>query len=476
MTNTASTPARYSIARRLFYSHLLIALLIALLTGLYFYLSTQTELARAQRDILSQAAGALADRLNANALETLQVASDRQLPEFEQFQQLLAGTVSRDARLRQVLVLRLGTDGRSAQRLVSSDPAVSPGEPANLSAPQLSGFSSTQTEVQISAWGGAEQIWSVTPIANGGGRYAVMVLPDPTTLEQTLDTLRRNAGLAFILAVVLALAVSQWLARAARRVITAFVKFCGELAEGRFDRRLDMSGDEEFVRLANACNDMAARLKQTLGEREGALAQARIARDQLESNVRDRTKELERLNVLLRGEAEQRSRLEAALAEAAATDPLTKLLNRRGMLELIQHMVERLRKQARFFCLLVIDVDYFKKINDHYGHSMGDQVLSALSALLKSELKSDEAAARWGGEEFLLLWPDIGLGAAETRANRIRELIASRPPVAGGPVVTISIGVAEFTGLESVDTCLIKADRALYRAKDEGRNRVVVAV
>lgn len=476
MTAPESTPARYSIARRLFYSHLLIALLIALLTSLYFYLSTQNELARAQRGILTQAAAGLADRLNAVALDLLAESGDRNRPEFSQFQQLLQASVSRDVRLKHMEVLRLGSDGRSAQRVVSSEPAVSPGEPGNLSAAQLSGFSQARTEVRITAWGRVDQAWSVAPLPSGGGRYIVLVQPDPTALEDVLDSLRRNAGLAFILAVALALAASQWLARAARRVISAFVKFCGELAEGRFDRRLDLTGDEEFVRLGTACNDMASRLKQTLGEREAALAQARIARDQLEANVRDRTRELERLNVLLRGEAEQRSRLEAALAEAAATDPLTKLLNRRGMLELIQHMVERLRKQARFFCLLVIDVDHFKRINDHYGHSMGDQVLAALAGLLKAELKSDEAAARWGGEEFLLLWPDIGLTAAEHRANRIRELIASKPPSAGGPVVTISIGIAEFTGLESVDTCLIKADRALYRAKDEGRNRVVVSV
>lgn len=476
MTANESTPARYSIARRLFYSHLLIALLIALLTSLYFYISTQNELARVQRGILTQAAATLADRLNAEALDLLVEPGDRNRTEFVQFQQLLQASVSRDIRLQHINVLRLGSDGRSAVRVVSSEPAVSPGEAASLSPAQLTGFSQPRTEVRITAWGRAEHLWAVAPLASGGGRYAVQVQLESIALEESLDSLRRNAGLAFVLAVLLALAVSQWLARAARRVIGAFVNFCRELAEGRFDRRLDLTGDEEFVRLGTAFNDMASRLKQTLGEREAALSQARVARDQLEANVRDRMRELDRLNVLLRGEAEQRSRLEAALAEAAATDPLTRLLNRRGMLELIQHMVERLRKQARFFCLLVIDVDHFKRINDHYGHSMGDQVLAALAGLLKAELKSDEAAARWGGEEFLLLWPDIGLTAAEHRANRIRELIASKPPSAGGPVVTISIGVAEFTGLESVDTCLIKADRALYRAKDEGRNRVVVSV
>lgn len=466
--------ARYSVARRLFYSHLLIALLVAMLVGAYFYLSTQNEIARAQRAILQQSATTVADRLPISLLDSLHTAEDQSMPAYAQLRNVVENLVQRDPRLYRVDVVRRLERGFAA--VVSSDAKVRPGDHLPLPPYFALSFPRENVAVDINAFGSVEALHALAPVGQSDGQYGVVVELVRHPIEETLATLRRNAGLAFVLAVVLALAVSQWLARATRRVIAAFVNYSGELAAGRYDRRLELTGDEEFVRLGTAFNDLAGRLKVTLGERESALSQARVARDQLENNVRERTRELERLNTLLRGEAEQRSRLEAALAEAAATDPMTQLLNRRAMLELIEHVVERLRRQGRFFCLLVLDIDFFKRINDHYGHSMGDQVLTAVAHLLKSELKSDEAAARWGGEEFLLLWPDIGLNAAEMRANRIRELLASKALVQGGPVVTISVGIAEYTGLESVDSCLIKADRALYRAKDEGRNRVMVAL
>jgi diguanylate cyclase (GGDEF)-like protein len=192
--------------------------------------------------------------------------------------------------------------------------------------------------------------------------------------------------------------------------------------------------------------------------------------------VRERSNELDRLNVMLRQEIEQRCQLEAALAEAAATDTMTRLLNRRGMVEALEHAAEQARRQRTSFIVAVSDIDQFKRINDQFGHWVGDQVLIALGRRLKDSLRHTDAAGRWGGEEFVLLWPGLSITEGEQRANQLREAIAAAPIYPEGPTITISIGIAEFTGLDTLDRCISRADKALYRAKTEGRNRVCVGM
>jgi len=455
-----------SIARRLFYSHLLIALLVATLVGAYFYRAAQLAVFTGARDTLSQIARSTADRLHSPDSTNAQ-----DLPADQGALQLwLDAQRQRDSRIAGIQIYARQGDGSIVSVAYSGNgkaahPVTTPGF---FDAPSASSLSS--------GWFTPGTLYATSTFARNERTMVVVVDAVPDLVDQPLNELRRNAGLAFVLSVLLALIMSQWLARNARSLIGRLVEYCRQIADGHFEKRLELRGDDEFVRLGMAFDDMATRLKRSLQERDQMVAQLRGARDQLEQNVKDRTQELDRINNLLRIEAEQRSRVEAALAEAAGTDHLTKLLNRRGMLELVDHMVERLRRQARFFCLVVIDIDHFKRVNDQYGHDMGDKVLAAVASLLKSELKSDEAAARWGGEEFLLLWPDIGLTAAEHRTNRIRELLASKPLLPDGPSVSISAGISEYTGLESINQCLTKADKALYRAKEEGRNRVLVSL
>ncbi|MCB1641452.1 MAG: diguanylate cyclase [Xanthomonadales bacterium] len=233
--------------------------------------------------------------------------------------------------------------------------------------------------------------------------------------------------------------------------------------------------------VGNGCADprpdvqLRQRLARVDAERTQALEEARSASAQLERNVRERTAELDRLNSVLRKEIEQRCQLEAVLAEAAATDALTRLLNRRGMVELLEQLAARTHQQRRHFCVAIADVDHFKSINDRFGHASGDRVLVAVASRLRRDLKGEEAAARWGGEEFLMVWPEIPLAAAEERANRLREALAAMPLFDGAPTVTISFGLVEYSGLEPLDACLVRADKALYRAKELGRDRVVVS-
>jgi diguanylate cyclase len=246
-----------------------------------------------------------------------------------------------------------------------------------------------------------------------------------------------------------------------------------QVATGNFDARLPLQdGDDAFAQVAFGFNQMSERLQRGLKERERMLEQLKNARDQLEHSVKDRTLELNNLNDLLRQEHEQRAQLEASLAEAAATDSLTKLLNRRSMLELLETVHLQLKKQGKSCCIAILDVDHFKQVNDRFGHAIGDEVLVSVGKVIREHLSAQEAAARWGGEEFIIAWPDRALKVAEQHADRLRELLEDRQFAEGKLSITASFGLTEWMANESLEPALQRADQALYRAKAEGRNRV----
>ncbi|MCC7323032.1 MAG: diguanylate cyclase [Gemmatimonadaceae bacterium] len=161
----------------------------------------------------------------------------------------------------------------------------------------------------------------------------------------------------------------------------------------------------------------------------------------------------------------------------AHTDPLTAVLNRRALTERLNSELERVKRYETQVSLLLIDIDHFKRVNDSYGHLVGDDVLTDVGALLQSAVRSVDVVARYGGEEFVIALPETGLMGATVFAERIRELIEEhRFSHAGGSELhlTASVGVACYPspGLETVEDLLATADQALYRAKAEGRNRV----
>ncbi|MGA7671925.1 MAG: diguanylate cyclase [Nitrolancea sp.] len=162
------------------------------------------------------------------------------------------------------------------------------------------------------------------------------------------------------------------------------------------------------------------------------------------------------------------------LESLATTDPLTNLLNHRAMNDAIDREVERAFRYRRQFSLLFIDLDHFKTINDTYGHGAGDVALYEFAAAVQSSLRGVDVLSRWGGEEFIVLLPEIGVAGAVECAERIRAAIAShRFPVGGGIHITCSLGVATFPENGTERSQLIElADQAMYAAKRLGRNQV----
>jgi diguanylate cyclase (GGDEF)-like protein len=176
--------------------------------------------------------------------------------------------------------------------------------------------------------------------------------------------------------------------------------------------------------------------------------------------------------------AAQKDELADALAlnrELATRDALTGLLNRRAMVELLAREQSRIVRGQGPLAVALLDIDWFKRINDSHGHGAGDEVLRRFAAVLKDQLRAADALARWGGEEFLLLMPGTRQDDARVVLERLRSAVCAAGVfhgIAADLKVTFSAGLVEIAEGESQDAAIDRADRALYRAKQGGRDRV----
>ena len=167
----------------------------------------------------------------------------------------------------------------------------------------------------------------------------------------------------------------------------------------------------------------------------------------------------------------QRERAEARLQHLAMFDSLTEMLNRRAFMDLAGRERSRGRRAGLPCSFLMLDLDYFKQVNDEYGHQAGDRVLVEFAALVKSCLRAEDLVCRYGGEEFCVMLPGTGAPAAREIAERIRAAAASRPLGGLPQATTASIGISVSGGpADSLDAAISRADGALYAAKRAGRN------
>jgi diguanylate cyclase (GGDEF)-like protein len=159
----------------------------------------------------------------------------------------------------------------------------------------------------------------------------------------------------------------------------------------------------------------------------------------------------------------------------AHTDALTGLGNRHWMRTMFERELTRTQHANKALCLMMVDVDHFKTFNDQYGHIAGDRVLVAVADVLREYLRPTDLVARFGGDEFAALLPDLQLKQARQTAERIRQQIAGLSPSSLATAITVSIGIAHRTVRDDVATLVQRADAAMYDAKEAGRNRVAVA-
>ncbi len=181
---------------------------------------------------------------------------------------------------------------------------------------------------------------------------------------------------------------------------------------------------------------------------------------------------LEQENLELKCQLEARAE-PAEIVRQAFSDYLTGLPNRRALHCAAAREMARARRNGRPMCVLLADIDYFKAINDDFGHAQGDAVLRVIAATLSAHIRATDTVARWGGEEFALLLPETDLAAARVVAEKCRiavQALSTNLPRS----ITITLGVSEIHLSDSIEAALERADAALYAGKASGRNRVVV--
>jgi diguanylate cyclase len=163
----------------------------------------------------------------------------------------------------------------------------------------------------------------------------------------------------------------------------------------------------------------------------------------------------------------------------AQTDILTGLANRRGLEKVFELERIRARQNMAPFCVVLMDIDHFKKVNDSHGHLVGDSMLKGISKILTQHLRKNDVAARFGGEEFLIVLPETDIDGACAVAKKIQKALACKEwkvKESGKRIgtVTVSMGVARYAMNEPQEDLIKRADKALYKAKRNGRNQVVI--
>jgi diguanylate cyclase (GGDEF)-like protein len=199
----------------------------------------------------------------------------------------------------------------------------------------------------------------------------------------------------------------------------------------------------------------------------------------LSETLEERNEELQNFSQSLEEKVQKRTddlaKANQKLGELANKDMLTGLPNRRGMMVYIEESMVQHRHTNTPFCLLIIDFDKFKELNDTLGHEAGDRALSEGAALMRNLLRGQDKVARWGGEEFLILLPGALLKGAQILANKIKDNLRDTLTQSIGKKVSVTIGAVAFEKRDTLDTCFKRADEALYIGKKSGRDQVVLA-
>jgi diguanylate cyclase len=273
-----------------------------------------------------------------------------------------------------------------------------------------------------------------------------------------------------------------------------YTRFCAPVRETLALRDIAQRALETLQQANGMIGDMqgaASEFSETLRSAEADLAgncpncpgeaHLKPLLDRLAGDTRDMIRHSKLLVRRLNHSSDRIDELEQYLNEArreAATDPLTGLANRRAFDAALREHAAKAMNSGHPLSVLIADVDNFKKINDAYGHDTGDDALRMVAGCLTQAVRGRDTAARHGGEEFAVLLPDTATGGARTVAEHIRNAVAcSHLTTQGGGVVcvTLSIGAASYRAGEKLSDLVARADRALYCAKQAGRDRVAVA-
>lgn len=302
--------------------------------------------------------------------------------------------------------------------------------------------------------GGADPVF--LEYERGGGRriacrierggYAYLAEISREELFADLGSFTRLAAAVALVLLAAGVVTSILISRRLTGAIRSLAEAARRISRKDYRVELDIHSGDEMETLYVAFKEMGGEIARFTADLEGIVA-ARTA------ELSERMAEIERLMV---------------------TDSLTGIANRRKGTEALETEVARSSRYGNRLCLVLFDVDHFKAVNDRHGHGMGDRVLAGVAGAAVAVLRPVDLAARWGGEEFLVILPETEIEGGMAAAEKIRRAVGGLR-FEGGLAVTVSAGVAAYRPDESADGLVERADAAMYQAKSQGRDRVVRA-
>ena len=287
---------------------------------------------------------------------------------------------------------------------------------------------------------------------NGLNWLIIMAMPEDHYIVELKQSIIFSVFLS-VLTIIIAIVIWTKKIDQYLRPIYELISITEQYGLGDFSQRANISKRDEVGKLGSAFNKMAEELEVLINH--------------LENKVVERTQELERRNTELAKAKEQ-------MELSAQTDFLTGLYNRKFIIQQIETEIEHFGTKYDGFAIIMMDLDYFKKINDEYGHDCGDLVLKDTAMIMRQAIRKQDCVSRWGGEEFLVFLPKTTLAQAVEIAEMLRTgveehaFVCKKTPLKA----TMTLGVAMYKDGLSLDEVIKNADIAVYRGKKNGRNQV----
>jgi diguanylate cyclase (GGDEF)-like protein len=466
---------RITIQTKLFLTHFAAIILISGSVGTYFYTSAMDNLMSALQSRLKNSAALISQSLDGVKLDQIRSEQDMNNPTYKKNVALLRRFVKANPDIAFIYIMRKREN--KVFFVIDSD-IQDPGIPGEEYDHQVSslmqGF--LRPSVDKSA---TEDEWGIflsgyAPLRGGEDDYLVGIDMRADEVHGKFERIQLAGILSFALSVILAMIFSRWLSMNFTKRITNLTTRFALIAPTEGDVG-DMGQGDEFDQLLLSFDNMSKRLQikqKQIDDNQGFL---RKAHSEMEQQVESRTAELVEANQKLMREIAERKNVERMLEHTSRTDYLTGVLNRRAISIRLDQVMAQTARGSKSFCIILLDIDHFKQVNDQYGHNVGDQVLKHIVAKLQNCIRESDELGRWGGEEFLILTPETELKEAKNLAQRLCVELASTSLVVQQNKISItaSFGVTRYLNDESLGACLRRSDDALYAAKTEGRNCVV---